>query len=58
MATEGVPQTGEVMGNRRNFVHHRPNCPNAGRISGRNRVVFRSEAEAQRAGYRKAGDCR
>jgi hypothetical protein len=33
------------------------NCPDYSRIAERNRVPFKSEAEAQAAGYRKARNC-
>jgi methylphosphotriester-DNA--protein-cysteine methyltransferase len=52
-----VPQTAQVVGNRRSHVYHRPTCSGAGRMSTRNRVEFASAAEAEKAGYRRAGDC-
>jgi micrococcal nuclease len=54
---EGVPQTAGVIGNRRSRVYHRPNCRAATGMSEKNRIPFRSEAEAEKAGYRKARDC-
>ena len=54
---EGVPQTAEVIGNRRSHVYHKPNCRGATAMSEKNRVTFASEADAQKAGYRRAGDC-
>ncbi len=38
--------TGEVIGNARSRVYHRPYCPNGAALSARNRVVFSSEADA------------
>jgi endonuclease YncB( thermonuclease family) len=55
---EGVPKAAGVIGNRRSHVYHRPTCPGAARMSPRNRVEFASPAEAEKAGYRQAGDCR
>ncbi len=55
---EGVPQTAEVIGNRRSTVYHRPACPGAVGMSEANRVKFRSASEAEAAGYRRAGDCK
>jgi endonuclease YncB( thermonuclease family) len=49
--------TGEVIGNSRSQVYHRPGCPNAGIIAARNRVAFDSEADAARAGFRPGRDC-
>lgn len=54
----GVPDATGVIGNRRSHVYHRPSCSGSGRMSVRNRVTFASAAEAERAGYRRAGDCR
>jgi hypothetical protein len=33
------------------------NCPDYNKVSERNRVPFKTEAEAQAAGYRKAKNC-
>jgi Metal binding domain of Ada len=46
-----------VIANRRTFIYHRPGCPNAARISPRNRVTFGSPAAAETAGYRPGNDC-
>jgi micrococcal nuclease len=54
---EGVPKTAAVVGNRRSYVYHKPNCRSAAVMSEKNRVMFASEAEAEKAGYRKAKDC-
>jgi endonuclease YncB( thermonuclease family) len=48
---------GTVIANRRTFVYHRRGCPNAARISQKNRVTFGSPAAAQAAGYRPGKDC-
>jgi deoxyribonuclease-1 len=48
---------GAVRGNRKSNVYHRPDCPGYGSIATQNRVEFATEAEAQQAGYRKAGNC-
>ncbi len=55
---EGVPETADVKGNRRSRVSHKPSCRAAAVRSEKNRVTFASEADAEKAGYRKAGDCR
>jgi endonuclease YncB( thermonuclease family) len=54
----GVPVTAEVVGNRRSHVYHAPSCRGAAAMSEKNRVAFRTAAEAEAAGSRKAGDCR
>lgn len=38
--------------------NHAPNCRGATATSEKNRVAFRTMAEAEAAGYRKAKDCR
>lgn len=50
--------SGEVRGNQRSMIYHVPGCEHYNAISPRNVVVFRTEAEARAAGYRKAGNCR
>jgi micrococcal nuclease len=54
---EGVPQTAGVVGNRRSHVYNKPACRGAAATAEKNRVTFASEAEAEKAGYRKARDC-
>jgi endonuclease YncB( thermonuclease family) len=54
---KGVPHSATVIGNRRSRLYHRPNCPGAIGMSGRNRVSFRTELEAEEKGYRRARDC-
>jgi endonuclease YncB( thermonuclease family) len=48
---------GPIVGNRSSKIYHLPNCPDYSKVSERNRVPFKSEAEAQAAGYRKARNC-
>jgi endonuclease YncB( thermonuclease family) len=49
--------TGPIIGNRNSKIYHLPNCPDYSKVSGRNRVPFVTEAEAQAAAYRKARNC-
>jgi deoxyribonuclease I len=46
-----------IIGNRSSKVYHRPECPSYDQVAPQNRVLFTSEAEAQAAGYRVAGNC-
>ena len=46
-----------IYGNRRSMIYHLSNCPNYKDIAPQNRVEFKTEAEAQQAGYRKAKNC-
>lgn len=51
--------TDSIIGNRNSHIDHLPQgCPSYNRVTAKNRVPFNSEAEAQAAGYRKAGNCR
>jgi endonuclease YncB( thermonuclease family) len=49
--------TGPIIGNRNSKIYHIPNCPDYSKVSERNRVPFKTEAEARAAGYRKAKNC-
>jgi hypothetical protein len=49
--------TGSIVGNRNSKIYHLSNCPDYSKVSERNRVPFKSDAEAQAAGYRKARNC-
>lgn len=50
---------GAVLGNRNSHVYHlATGCPGYSQVSQKNQVAFGSEAQAQAAGYRKAGNCR
>ena len=55
--TKPTRATGPIIGNRNSKNYHLPNCPDYSKVSERNRVPFKSEAEAQGAGYRKARNC-
>lgn len=48
----------EVRGNRNSKIYHVPGCRNYDDIALGNRVIFKTEAEAVAAGYRRAGNCR
>ena len=47
---------GAIIGNKKS-KNHRPECPGAANVSPQNRVRFASDAAAQAAGYRLAGNC-
>jgi endonuclease YncB( thermonuclease family) len=51
------PANGRIIGNRSSRVYHRPDCPAYNDVGERNRVVFKTAAEAERAGFRLAGNC-
>jgi endonuclease YncB( thermonuclease family) len=56
-ATPPATATGPIVGNRNSKIYHMSNCPDYNKVSERNRVPFKTEAEAQAAGYRKAKNC-
>ncbi len=47
----------EIIGNKRSHIYHKPGCPDYDKVSEQNRMIFRSAAEAERAGYRAAKNC-
>ena len=48
-----------IIGNKNSHIYHLPQgCPSYTKVSAKNQVPFNSEAEAQAAGYRKAGNCK
>jgi len=50
---------GTIIGNESSHIYHLPlGCPSYDKVTVKNRVAFNSEAEAQAAGYRKAGNCK
>lgn len=58
-SVESQLTSGSIVGNRNSKVYHLPQgCPSYSQVSERHRVLFRSAAEAQTAGYRRAGNCR
>jgi endonuclease YncB( thermonuclease family) len=55
---EVIAETGgKIVGNKNSLIYHLPNCPDYGKVSDRNRVLFDSEKEAEGQGYRKAKNC-
>ena len=53
----GVPKTEVVIGNRRSHIYHAPHCRAASAMKPENKIEFKTAAEAEQKGYRKAGDC-
>ncbi|WP_292255409.1 endonuclease [Marinospirillum sp.] len=50
---------GVIIGNKNSKVYHLPQgCPSYNRVAEQNRIEFAIEAEAQAAGFTKAGNCR
>lgn len=47
----------EIKGNSKSRIYHLPSCGSYQKLSSQNTVTFATEADAQSAGYRKAGNC-
>lgn len=54
---ESLPSTYYVA-SRNGQVYHLPHCSGAKRITETNKIIFRSKAEAEAAGYRPAANCK
>jgi endonuclease YncB( thermonuclease family) len=48
----------KIIGNKNSKVYHLPGCSSYNRVSEKNQVRFQSAAEAEKAGYRLAGNCK
>ena len=46
-----------IIGNRNSRVYHLPDCPSYTATAPKNRMMFKSEAEAEAAGFHRAGNC-
>jgi endonuclease YncB( thermonuclease family) len=53
----GVPQTTGVVANSKSRVYHKSSCKGVVAMKESNKVLFKSAEAAEKAGYRKAGDC-
>jgi endonuclease YncB( thermonuclease family)/methylphosphotriester-DNA--protein-cysteine methyltransferase len=51
------PPEGTVIGNKNSKKYHRPDCPGYRDMAERNRDFFKTVAEAEAAGYKRAGNC-
>ena len=52
-----APPEGTVIGSANSKKYHRPECPGYRDMAERNRVFFKSVAEAEAAGFKRAGNC-
>lgn len=46
------------IGNKRTYIIHRPDCPLTKKISDKNRIIFKSRADAIRIGYTPCRQCK
>jgi endonuclease YncB( thermonuclease family) len=51
------PLSGQIIGNRNSRIYHRPDCPDYQKVFEKNRVYFSTTEEAERKGFRPAGNC-
>jgi len=51
------PPEGTIIGTSNSKKYHRPDCPGYRDMAERNRVFFKTVAEAEAAGYKRAGNC-
>jgi endonuclease YncB( thermonuclease family) len=51
------PPEGTIIGNKNSRKYHRPDCSGYRDMAEKNRVFFKSIAEAEAAGYKRAGNC-
>ncbi|MDF2642099.1 MAG: deoxyribonuclease [Pseudomonas sp.] len=58
-STSNPTSNGLIIGNKNSHIYHLPaGCPSYSTVSSKDQVAFDSEAKAQKAGYRKAGNCK
>ena len=55
---QSSPAALKIIGNKNSKVFHQPGCSGYERVSEKNRVFFDSVADAEAAGYKRAGNCR
>jgi endonuclease YncB( thermonuclease family)/methylphosphotriester-DNA--protein-cysteine methyltransferase len=48
---------GKIIGNKNSKIYHLPGCSSYSKVSEKNQVKFESAAEAEKAGYKLAGNC-
>src|SRR5262249_471463 len=56
-ATAANTPEGAIQGNRQSKIYHLPSCPNYATVTDKNVVLFATEVNARKAGYRKAKNC-
>jgi endonuclease YncB( thermonuclease family) len=47
----------QIVGNTKSKTYNRPGCPDYDKVAGHSPVVFKTEADAEAAGYKKARNC-
>lgn len=54
---ESGPETEEILGDKQSKIYYPAGCEPAREISESNRIVFKTAADAEKAGYKPAKDC-
>jgi endonuclease YncB( thermonuclease family)/methylphosphotriester-DNA--protein-cysteine methyltransferase len=57
-AAADTAMSAEVVGNKNSKIYHNPGCPGYKSVSEKNRVYFKTAAEAEAAGYTRAKNCK
>jgi Metal binding domain of Ada len=57
IAAQQPVRYGPIIGNKSNKIYYRPDCQGYSKVSERNKVYFKTEAEAEKAGYKRAANC-
>ncbi|MBI6548304.1 endonuclease [Xenorhabdus lircayensis] len=57
-ATSKTAPNGMIKGNKNSQIYHFTHCSSYKTVSDKNAIYFRSEAEAKKAGYHLAGNCK
>jgi len=57
-SADGTAASGDVVGNKNSKIYHNPGCPGYKSVSEKNRVFFKTAAEAEAAGFTRAKNCK
>ena len=52
-----APNQGQIIGNKNSKIYHVPGCSTYNSVSEKNRVLFNTTDDAEKAGYRRAKTC-
>ena len=52
-----APAAGEILGNKNSKIYHWRGCPGYTKVAEQNRVMFKTRADAEAAGFRAAKNC-
>jgi deoxyribonuclease-1 len=52
-----APNQGQIIGNKNSKIYHVPGCSTYNSVSEKNRVLFNTTGDAEKAGYRRAKTC-